>query len=261
MIRNQDGNVPYYSFEVLAQYPHVLNAIFTRLGADRPRRWGLNVGNSVGDEPEAVARNHRLLYQTLGLTGSEVVSSRQVHGNGVAVVGRRDCGTVIAEADGLVTNEPGVVLMMRFADCVPILLYDPSRQAVGLAHAGWRGTAAEIARATLVTMLEHFGSRPEDTTAALGPSVGPCCYQVEPHVAQLVAATLENPSAAVALSDEGRCSVDLWEANGQQLTSMGVRHLELARMCTSCNVDEFFSHRAERGQTGRFAVLFGVRAD
>jgi YfiH family protein len=261
MILHQRRSVPYYSFELLAQYPQVLNAVFTRLGADRPAHWGLNVGSSVGDAPEAVESNHHLLYRTLELTGSEVVTTRQVHGNNVAVVGKRDCGTVIPEADALVTSEAGVVLMMRFADCVPILLYDPSTEAVGLVHAGWRGTASEVARRALVAMKGHFGSRFENVVAALGPAIGPCCYQVEPDVAQLLAATLEKPSAAITVTNDGHYSLDLWEANGQQLTSMGVGRLEISRICTSCHVSEFFSHRAEAGKTGRFAVLCGIRAE
>lgn len=261
MIRNQKGDVPYYSFDAFGKYPQVLNAVFTRLGAARPARWGLNVGRTVGDSYETVESNHRLIYDTLGISGSEVVTAKQVHGNRVVVVSRNRCGSVVADADALVTSEPGVILMMRFADCVPILLYDPCAGAVGLVHAGWRGTAAEVAPQALGAMRDAFGIRPENVIAALGPAVGPCCYQVGAEVTQALEPTLPDPSQAIVDNQDGHYSLDLWQANAQQLTSRGVRQLEIGRICTSCHVEEFFSHRAEGGQTGRFAVLFGIRGE
>ncbi|MDH4208734.1 MAG: polyphenol oxidase family protein, partial [Anaerolineae bacterium] len=178
------GGVPYYRFQVFDQYPRVMNAVFTRLGSKREARWGLNVGHTVGDSPKAVEDNHRLIYRTLDIEGSQLVTARQVHGNQVALVDRRHCGGVVPDTDALITAQPGVALMLRFADCLPILLYDPCVPAVGLGHAGWRGTAAEIASRMVARMREAFGTDPTKIVAALGPAVGPCCYEVGTEVVE-----------------------------------------------------------------------------
>lgn len=253
------SGVPYYRFEVFDQYPQVVNAVFTRLGSKRTARWGLNVGHTVWDSPEAVEDNHRLIYRTLGVEGSHVVTAHQVHGNRVALVDRRHCGGVVPDTDALITAQPGVALMLRFADCLPILLYDPWTPAVGLGHAGWRGTAAEIASRMVGAMREAFGTDPTKMVAALGPAVGPCCYEVGTEVVEAVGPTLSERSRAIVPSAEGRDALDLWEANRQQLAASGVTHLEVGRICTACHRQQFFSHRAEGGQTGRFAALIALQ--
>jgi YfiH family protein len=258
MIRHHVGLAPYYTFEAFRQYPQVLNAVFTRLGGSRPPLWGLNVGHSVGDTPEAVEDNHHLVYQTLGISPSQVVTAHQVHGSHVAPVDLPNCGTVLPETDSLITAQSGITLMLRFADCLPILLYDPSTPAVGLGHAGWRGTAAQIAPHMVKAMSESFGTDPAALVVALGPAVGPCCYEVGPEVAEAIAPTLTDPRQAVLGQTDGRLSLDLWEANRQQLEDCGVWQIEIGRICTACHAQEFFSHRAEGGETGRFAVLMGL---
>ncbi len=259
MIRHLVGDVPYYGFEVFDQHPQVLNAVFTRLGSHRAARWGLNVGHTVGDTPEAVEENHRLIYQTLAVEGSQVVTARQVHGNQVALVDRRNCDSVVPDSDALITAEPGVALMLRFADCLPIFLYDPCAPAVGLGHAGWQGTAAEIASRMVSAMIETFGTDPTKLIAALGPAVGPCCYEVGAEVVEAVGPTLSERPKAILARGNGHYAVDLWEANRQQLAAYGVTQIEVGRICTACHAHEFFSHRAEGGQTGRFAALIAIQ--
>ena len=127
---------------------------------------------------------HRRTLRALGIRRDEMVSPHQVHSATVQVVDARDRGRVCEATDALISDTPGVYLMLRFADCVPVLLYDPVRRAVGLAHAGWRGTVACIARETVRRMVDAFGCRPADIRAGIGASIGPCCYEVGPDVAR-----------------------------------------------------------------------------
>jgi YfiH family protein len=178
----------------------------------------------------------------------------------VVVVTAKDAGQVIPGTDGLVTNAPGVGLLLRFADCQPILLYDRAHHALGLIHAGWRGVALGIARRAVEAMQDAFGSRPEEIVAGLGPAIGPCCYIVGQNVAAAMGYALPNWRQVMSPLDEDQWRFDLPAANAQQLAAAGVREIEQAHLCTACNSEEFFSHRADNGRTGRFAVLAYLKA-
>ena len=231
------------------------HAVFTRLGGiSRPPFATLNVGNSVGDDPAATAENHSRIYQHMRLKSDCVATGQQVHGNHVAVVRLQDGGRVCPKTDALVTASPGVALMLRFADCQPILLYDPARHALGLIHAGWRGLAQGVVRRAIEAMQHAFGSDPRNLIAALGPAIGPCCYEVGDNVATAMGYALPN-WRRVLQRDGSKWRLDLPAGNAQQLAVTGVAHIEEAGICTSCHYDEFYSHRAEHGLTGRFAVV------
>jgi len=260
MMRHAVNGIPYYSFEALSACGEVINAIFTRLGGlSGPPFAELNVGRLVGDDAAAVEANHRLIYATLNISGKQVVTARQVHGNNVAIVSAADGDTVVPETDGLITSTCGLSLMLRFADCLPIFLYDPQNRAIGLAHAGWRGTAARIAERMVSAMVEVVGSEPSKMIAGLGPAVGPCCYEVGPDVADLLRPSLKDWQAAVLPAAKDAYHVDLWEANRQQLMQVGLTNVEVSHLCTACHTDEFFSHRAEKESSGRFAAVMGIR--
>jgi hypothetical protein len=213
------------------------------------------VGNTVGDDEAAVTENHRRIYAYLHVRADQVVSPHQVHGNRVALVGIGDSGTVIPNTDGLVTDTPRLALLLRFADCQPILLYDPTHHAVGLIHAGWRGVAQGIARRAVEVMCEAFGTCPQDLIAGLGPAIGPCCYTVGHEVAAAVGYALPNWSRVMSPLGDDEWRFDLPLANVLQLRAEGVRHIEQAHLCTACHQDEFYSHRGDNGRTGRFAVV------
>jgi len=256
MIRHHKGGVVYYTF------PHlgwgVKHAIFTRLGGLSHSLFeGLNVGHLVGDEDKAVEANHRIIYETLGLDAGGAVTARQVHSHTVAVVGAKDRGHIVPATDGLVTETPGLALMLRFADCLPILLYDPQKQVIGLGHAGWRGTVGLLARQLAETMRKEFGCHLPQVRAGLGPAIGPCCYSVGKEVEEAVQAVLPDSSGAV-VERAGGIYLDLWEANRWQLSQLGIQRIEVGKVCTACNTAEFFSHRAEGGRTGRFAVIMSL---
>ena len=255
-LHRQDVNgLVTYRFEALA-VENVVHAVFTRLGGvSRGPFATLNVGNRVGDDEAAVAENHARIYAQMDLVADRVASPHQVHGNRVAVVTAKDGGRVIPGTDGLVTNAPGVGLLLRFADCQPILLYDRAHHALALIHAGWRGVALGMARRAVETMQETFDSQPEEIIAGLGPAIGPCCYTVGQNVAAAMGYALADWHQAMSLLDEDRWRFDLPAANAQQLAAAGVREIEQAHLCTACHSQEFFSHRADNGRTGRFAVL------
>jgi YfiH family protein len=260
MLRHQINGLVYYRFANLASYDEVIHGLFTRLGGVSHSPYdSLNVGYFVGDDREAVETNHDLICQAVGLSRGDITAAQQVHGSQVTLVGSEDRGQVIPATDALITNAPSVALMLRFADCLPVLLYDPVRRAIGLAHAGWRGTIKGIAAKTAFAMMEAYGSRPADIMAGLGPCIGPCCYQVGAEVIELVKARFNDWQALLRPQGDGSVHFDLWEANRRQLAELGVEEIEVVQLCTACRTDEFFSHRAEGGHTGCFAVVLGRR--
>jgi YfiH family protein len=252
VLLNFSNDVSYYTFSSLSAFPELIHAVSTRHG-------GVS-------QP---------------LTRESLVSPRQVHSAEVRHVGAGDSGRFIPDCDALITSEPGVPLLLRFADCVPILLYDPRRKAIGLAHAGWRGTVAGMAQAAVQAMVEALGSAPDDLVAALGPAIGPCCYEVGPDVTTAVEAafgpdngllrapvrsaekrkssSLSSPSALPQTSRPESLHFDLWSANERQLRNAGVQQIEVAGICTACHRDEFYSYRAENGRTGHHGALVCLR--
>ena len=254
MLRRESRGIVTYHFESLAA-EGLVHTIFTRLGGVSHQPFDtLNVGSTVGDDQAAVAENHARVHAHLGLSAAQVTSPRQVHGNRVVVVSGHQAGSTIPDSDGLVTITPGVALLLRFADCQPVLLYDPAHHALALVHAGWRGVAQGIARRAVETMNRTFGTRPGDLLAGLGPAIGPCCYTVADKVAAAMGYVLPDWSGAMNALGEGQWSLDLSAANAQQLSAGGVRQVESADLCTACNQHEFYSHRASNSHTGRFAV-------
>lgn len=230
-------------------------ACVTRLGgASTGQCSSLNLGSTVGDDPAAVAENHRRLFDAFGVMRAQVVSPHQVHGRNVARVGPQDGGMIIPQTDALITDAPGVALLLRFADCTPVLFYDSVHRAVGLAHAGWRGVAAGVAPATVAAMGEAFGTRPADLWAGIGPAIGPAQYEVGLEVVEAVNATLPEGVTAAAQQD-GRWLLDLPGALAEQLNAVGVRCVKKSGLCTASRIDEWYSHRAEQGRTGRFGVF------
>lgn len=272
MLLHSANDIPFYIFPSLSGFSELVHAVSTRRGGvSQPPFAALNLTWASGDDAQAVEENHRRLCAALGVAREAVVSSRQVHSAEVRRVGAAHRGRFIPACDGLITDEHGVPLLLRFADCVPLLLHDPRRKAIGLAHAGWRGTVAGMAQATVRAMTEAFGTRPDDLVAALGPAIGPCCYEIGPEVVAEVEATFgpdngllkANPKSKAQSSkpqeSDGTLYFDLWAANAHQLRAAGVERIEIAGLCTACHRDEFFSYRAENGRTGHHGALLCLR--
>jgi YfiH family protein len=219
----------------------------------------LNVGRLVGDDPESVEENHRRALDAFARDPRGLAETRQVHGVDIARVERHPAGAwQRPEADGLVTDQSGVTLFMRFADCVPVLLFDPQKKVIGMAHAGWRGTVNRVAQDTVAAMQAQYGSRPEDILAGIGPSICAEHYPVGEEVAARVQNAFGVEASGLLIRQNGTVKFDLWAANRLVLAQAGVRQIEISGQCTACDVETWFSHRAEHGRTGRFGALIGL---
>ena len=254
MIQKSADGIVWYTFEGL-QETGVIHAFLTRLGGASPPPFdALNLGHTVGDDLATVEENHRRAFAALGIDRRQVVSPYQVHGNHVRLVGRGHTGTTQPATDGLITTTPGVALLLRFADCVPLLLFDAGSHAVAMVHSGWKGTAGNIAAAAVAAFTRHVGSHPSDLWAGVGPAIGPCCYQVDAGTASAVAKACPEEASVVQQRD-GALYLDLPGAVRAQLGAAGVSQIEMADLCTACHTEEWFSHRAEQGRTGRLGAL------
>lgn len=255
------NGVSYYSFEMLERWPELTQAAFTRLGGvSEPPYDTLNVSFSVQDDRDKVELNRGLAARAVGWHPNSIVSARQVHGRRALAVGKQEMGgSDLPDTDALVTDAPGVLLLLKFADCVPVILWDPVHRVVGLAHAGWRGTVAGTPAAALELMEQRYRSHPRDVFAAIGPSIGPCCYEVGAEVAGEVAKQFAGTSVLQEMENCYR--FDLWSANAETLMRAGVaeENIQVAGICTHCRNDLFFSHRAAKGIAGRFGVVAGIR--
>ncbi|THF75581.1 peptidoglycan editing factor PgeF [Cohnella fermenti] len=245
-------------------------------GVSAEPRHSLNTALHVGDSPEDVIANRRRVTETLGRPFEAWTCAEQVHGSRVYEVSAKDAGrgrldreSAIPDADALVTREPEALLTMFFADCVPLYFYDPEANAIGLAHAGWKGTAADVAAATVEAMGRLYGTKPERLLAAVGPSIGACCYEVDEavlkHVRPLAAELdgyLQEGAASLVLDvKEGRARINLKEFNRHLMIKAGIlpSRIELSTWCTGCRTDLFFSHRKEKGATGRMMSWLGLK--
>jgi polyphenol oxidase len=254
--------VAFYSFDLFAPWPELTAGAFGRSGGVSPAPYeSLNISYAVQDDPERVRINRERMARAVGWDPSRIVSCRQVHGTHVlAATPDMAGGPELQGTDALVTDEPGLLLMLKFADCVPIVLWDPVRRVVAVAHAGWRGTVARTPAAALHFMVARYGSEPRDIRAGIGPSIGPCCYQVGQEVATQAEQVFPG-AGVVAPGPDGTPYLDLWSANAETLMRSGVaeENVELSRICTRCRNDLFFSHRALGSPAGRFAMVAGIR--
>lgn len=234
------------------------HGFMTRLGGvSRGIYASLNVGVNLGDDPECVEENIRRVCRAVGADSEKVVFSRQVHRDGVRVCATEDCRRpgvpVPYEADGLITDIPGLALCIFTADCTPILLYDPVKRCAGAVHAGWRGTAMDIVGKAVKKMAEAFGSRPENICAAVGPCISRCCFET----GEEVAVAMENlmgsaVSEFVTPRGGGKYMTDLKGINSWLLQRAGVmpENIDISRECTMCMRDKYWSHRATQGKRG-----------
>lgn len=237
----------------------------------------LNCGLHVSDRPEHVVANRMKLAEALRIQLEDCTYAEQVHGNEVQVVTRAFAGAgtrtrenEIASKDAFITNEPGVFLHALFADCVPLLFFDPVNRAVGLAHAGWKGTVLQIANATVEAMSKAYGTKPDDLLAAIGPSIHSCCYEVDDYVLSRVKQVMDElviDNAADGSfppiyeeAGNGKYNLSLQQMNRQIMIKAGIlpSHIEMSSLCTSCRTDLLFSHRKENGKTGRMAAWIGL---
>ena len=260
--------LPILEFPLLAQCACVQHGFTTRAGGVSDGEWSsLNLSFTRGDDEAAVRENFRRVAQAFGVTQEQVVCSMQTHTTNVRRVTASDGGAGVtrplpwADVDGLITDEPGVLLGTFYADCVPLYFADPVHHAIGLSHSGWRGTVARMGEVTLQAMADAFGSRPQDVLCAIGPSICQSCYEVSADVAEQFQAAFPGSGAALLYpTTVGKYQLNLWEANRRVLLDAGVlpEHLQITDLCTCCNPHNLFSHRytgGRRGNLGAFLML------
>jgi len=254
------GDIRYYQFDTF-QHADLVHGVFARQGGVSPEHYrSLNMSISTGDAPERVLENRARAFRALGRDPESIADLWQVHSAAVVIADKPHGENWASEkADAILTDNPQVSLFLRFADCVPILLFDPVHHALGVVHAGWKGTLLKAPAAAVQAMQARYGSRPSDILAGIGPSIGPCHYEVG---AEVVEQTRQVFSGADELLPpvNGKQHLDLWAANARGLREVGVEQIELGRVCTACHVADFFSHRAEKGKTGRFGALLALRS-
>jgi YfiH family protein len=266
MHKHVAGSLEYYSFANLDAHGRVTCGVTSRAGGLSNGAFeSLNLGMRTGDDYDAVVDNRAQLSLITSAFPDLLTFGQQVHGASVAVVtgdligsGAGDADAAIPDTDAMVTNIPDAPLVVLVADCCPVAFFDPVARAVGIAHAGWRGTAAGIVAETINNMTAEFGSDPADIIAGIGPSIGPCCYQVGEEVVDQLEAVY--PHLVDRVFDRTRGEkpyFDLWQANRLIMNGAGLpdSNIETAGLCTVCHKDTFFSHRADGGNTGRFGAL------
>lgn len=263
------GDLSFYVFPHLEATNLMVHGFTTRVGGVSAGSYdSLNTAFHVGDDDGNVLINRDLACRALGINFRHLVAGRQVHGDEIRVVGERDKGRgALSEedslpyTDALVTGLRGVPLSSYYADCVPIFLLDPVRRVAALAHAGWKGTVLRIGQKVVARMAAVYGTDPADCLAGVGPSIGPCCYEVdEPVICRFRESHLDCQEFAAAVSP-GKWKLNLWEANRFILLEAGLKPANIitAGICTACNNELFFSYRAQAGKAGRMASLIMLK--
>ena len=249
----------YYSFEI---FPNsVRQAVFTRRGGVSPVPWhSLNLGGSVGDDLARVAENRIRLFGSLGRAPASIHDVWLIHSTDIVYADSpRPLDSPCPRADIIFTDNPDVSLFMRFGDCVPILFHDPVRMVVGIAHAGWLGTLRGVVGSAVRGMQERYGCDPKNIVAGIGPSIGVDHYEVGAEVISQFHEQFPQDADRILQSKNGGTYLDLWAANEIQLKRAGVEQVQVSGVCTACHLDDWFSHRAEKGKTGRFGALMALQ--
>jgi len=270
MIEKKTDGLSLWHFESLSKCGGMTHFVSTRQGGFSPPPYdGLNLSFNVGDDPERVLSNRERLARALEAPLKGLTTARQIHDSHIAIVsesmggkGALDDDQAIPDTDAMVTDVPGICLMVLVADCVPLLLCDPEKGVIGVVHAGWKGTLQGIAGKTVTVLHDAFGCTPGSLLVGIGPSIGPCCYEVGPDVASKIEHVFGTTRDRLCkISPRGKIHFDLWKANRTQLLESGIpdQQIETAAVCTCHHPDRFYSHRFEKGQTGRFGAGIMIR--
>ena len=269
---HKSGEVEYLTFPALERLNIVTHMVTSRFG-------GVSTGDCVSfnfsyardTSREAVDENFRRAAGVFGTTSDAFVCSDQTHTTNIRRVEKEDAGKGVTkekdyrDVDGLITNVPGLILGTFYADCVPLLFVDPVHHAIGCSHSGWRGTVGEMGKKTVEAMREAYGSCPEDIFAAIGPSICQDCYEVSEDVILEFQKAFEEKywEKLFYKKKNGKYQLDLWEANHIIFLKAGIKeeHISMPGICTCCNPEFLFSHRASHGRRGNLAAFLGIRRE
>lgn len=259
---------PMLVYPLLEQTGMVKHCFTTRQGGVSEGIFeSLNLSFTRGDKKEAVEENFRRVAKAMGTEYENFVFTDQTHTTNVKRVGKEDAGKGLTrergytDIDGLITNEPGIVLSTFYADCVPLYFVDPVHRAIGLSHSGWRGTVGRMGKVTLEAMKAEFGTEPEDVICAIGPSICQSCYEVSEDVAVEFKQEFPGKEEKILMDKgNGKYQLDLWRANELILLEAGVNpeHLAVTNICTCCNDKLLFSHRASQGKRGNLGAFLSI---
>ena len=265
----EDKSVPLLYFPILENTGIVEHCFTTRAGGVSEGIFdSLNLSFTRGDDESAVMENYDRLAAALDTRKEQFVCTDQTHTTNVIRVGKEDCGYGVTrqkpytDVDGLVTDEPGVVLSTFFADCVPLYFVDTVNRAIGLSHSGWRGTVGRMGQRTLEKMATEFGTNPKDSVAAVGPSICQDCYEVSEDVAEEFIKEFSGHADEILINKgNGKYQLDLWKTNEIVLIEAGVKkeNIAVTNICTCCNPDLLFSHRASKGKRGNLGAFMYIR--
>lgn len=264
-MHGKDG-VIYYSFPQMDAYPFLKAGLSTRLGGVSEGIYAtMNLSYTRGDDATRVDENFKRICMAMGLPYEGVVISAQEHHVNIKNVTAADCGkgktnAAFKDVDGLITDEPGVVLCTQYADCVPLLFTDPKKRVVAASHAGWRGTVAEIGRLTVERMKSDYGCDPADVLAGIAPSIGRCCFEVDTPVFDAFEKMQVFDDGCFVYDGGDKYHIDLWEVNRRVLLSAGIRadNVTVTDLCTRCYPDLFWSHRKTGPARGSLAAFIGM---
>lgn len=265
MIEKHIDSLPLWFFQNLSKYKEIHHFVSSRIGGfSNPPYHSLNLGFHVGDNPEAILKNREKLAFVLGIPLNNFITAKQTHDRNVKIVtedlrgsGTLNYDTAISATDAMVTSIPSICLMVLQADCVPILFFDLKKKVIGIVHAGWRGTVRMVAKNTVDILKEKFQCSVKDILVGIGPSIGPCCYEVNLKTLTLADEAFDSKREYIDNYSSGdKGYFNLWKANKIQLVQMGIpeKNIETAEICTHCNHDIFFSYRYEKKETGRFGA-------
>lgn len=267
---NEKEGVTFLTYPAFEEMPEIVHGFSTRLGGVSEGIYSsMNLSFTRGDKEEAVKENYRRISSAMGFAMENIVTSDQTHTANVRRVTEEDRGNGITkprpykDVDGMITNVPGIVLATFYADGVPLYFVDPVQKAIGLSHSGWRGTVSKIGKITVEKMSEEYGTRPEELYAAVGPSICQKCYEVSEDVAEEFRRAFDPKywNALFYKKENGKYQLNLWEANHIVLLESGIPedHISMPNLCTCCNPEFLFSHRASKGKRGNLGAFLGIR--
>ncbi len=268
MTLNSPASVPYLTYNSLSEINFINHAFSTRLGGVSEGEFtSMNMAFNRGDNPENVTENYKRICKSAGFDFDSLTASAQDHNTFVRAVTSENKGVGIYKprdlhsVDALITNEKGVTLVTYYADCTPLFFVDIKQKAIGLAHAGWRGTVGRIGEKVVKKMTELYGTNPADIIAAIGPAISVCCYEVDkPCADNFYALSDLDSSRFVFPKENGKYMIDLLETNRQILVAAGVKNenITVSDVCTNCNSELLWSHRATKGKRGTMSAFMCI---
>ncbi len=262
MKRKQFNGRVYFKSDLLEEIDDITHCFTTKCGGESEGKIeGLNLGFRCGDNPESVRANYVLVAEDMEFPFERITAGRQTHSENIRIITEEDAGkgvsreSDIQDVDGMVTNLKNLPLVVYYADCVPVLLADSNAGVVAAVHSGWRGTVAGITRNAVEIMVSKFGADPANIKAAIGPSIGPCCFETGEEVA------LQFDEKFVERCENGKARVDLWKANMEILEGCGIKreNIDVLQVCTICNSNMLYSYRTHKDATGRMGAFIMIK--